>query len=275
MGITTTQNISQPAAQPSSSMDVAKKLKLQKAVREFEALFVSYMLKAMRESVQKRDIDGETFGGDLFDDMFNVEVAKAMAKQGSFGIAEMLYRKMTGESLSDASFDTNAFLQLRASKIRFARVPQKTTETSGIQPSLADRVNRFQAAIDAVAQKHGIDSTLIKAVIATESAGNPRAMSSKNAKGLMQLLDSTAAEMGVENVWDPKQNIEGGTKYLRQLLEQFDGNVALALASYNAGPKRVLKYKGIPPIQETQSYVSRVLQLWKHFQQQEGIKDEE
>ena len=85
------------------------------------------------------------------------------------------------------------------------------------------------------------------------------ALSKANAKGLMQLIDSTATDMGVKNVWNPAQNIEGGTKYISKMLKKYDGDVELSLAAYNAGPGNVDKYNGIPPFDETQKYVKRVL----------------
>jgi soluble lytic murein transglycosylase-like protein len=109
------------------------------------------------------------------------------------------------------------------------------------------------------AKRHHVDPSLIQAVIAQESGGHPRAISSKGAKGLMQLMDGTAREMGVKDSMNPTENILGGTRYLRALLDRFDGDVSLALASYNAGAGAVERYGGIPPYPETQRYVEHVL----------------
>lgn len=108
------------------------------------------------------------------------------------------------------------------------------------------------------AAKHGVDENLIKGVIAAESNFNPRAVSRKQALGLMQLLPETAARYSVGNIFDPAQNIEAGTHYLKDLLAQYRGNLPLALAAYNAGPEMVERYGGIPPFRETQSYVRRI-----------------
>lgn len=108
------------------------------------------------------------------------------------------------------------------------------------------------------AAKHGVDENLIKGVIAAESNFNPRAISRKQALGLMQLLPETAARYAVGNIFDPAQNIEAGTHYLKDLLAQYRGNLPLALAAYNAGPEMVERYGGIPPFRETQSYVRRI-----------------
>ena len=109
------------------------------------------------------------------------------------------------------------------------------------------------------AKKHNVDPKLVKAVIRAESNWNPSAVSSKGAVGMMQLMPQTANDMGVGNPLNAEENIEGGTKYLRYLLNKFNGNLALALAAYNAGPARVEKVRGVPSIPETMNYVNRVM----------------
>jgi hypothetical protein len=116
----------------------------------------------------------------------------------------------------------------------------------------------FANLIHDAAAKHGVDEALIQRVIAAESNFNPRAVSRKDALGLMQLLPETAARYSIANVFDPEQNIDGGTHYLKDLLEQYKGNLPLALAAYNAGPDMVERYGGIPPFPETQGYVRRI-----------------
>lgn len=110
------------------------------------------------------------------------------------------------------------------------------------------------------ARRHGVSPALVRAVVAVESGFDPRAVSAKGARGLMQLMPATAAELNVENVYDPAQNLDGGTRHLRALLDGFDGDVRLALAAYNAGAGAVRRHGGMPPYAETREYVRKVLQ---------------
>jgi soluble lytic murein transglycosylase len=110
--------------------------------------------------------------------------------------------------------------------------------------------------------KYKLEPSLIKAVITAESNWKPTAVSSKGAIGLMQLMPSTASDMLVRNPYDPEENIEGGSRYLRYLLDIFNGDLTLALAAYNAGPETVRRFGNVPPIAETQQYVKRVLSIY-------------
>jgi soluble lytic murein transglycosylase-like protein len=116
----------------------------------------------------------------------------------------------------------------------------------------------YRDLIEAAASRYSVDADLITSVIAAESNFDPKAISRRNARGLMQLLPETAARLGVKNIFDPSENIDGGTRYLRDLLQRYRNDLALTLAAYNAGPDRVRQYGSVPPFAETRSYVRRV-----------------
>lgn len=125
----------------------------------------------------------------------------------------------------------------------------------------------FEQLIRTCSEKYGVNPSLVKAVIHAESGYNPNAVSSKGASGLMQLMPSTAKSLKVADRFNPKDNVEGGVKYLRFLLDTFRGDVSLAVAAYNAGLNKVAKYGGIPPYNETRTYVNRVLSYMKSYQE--------
>jgi soluble lytic murein transglycosylase-like protein len=127
--------------------------------------------------------------------------------------------------------------------------------------------NEFSDVIDLAARKYRIDPALVRAVIHAESGFNARARSPKGAKGLMQLMPATAHEAGVKDAYVPEQNIHGGTQYLAGMLAQFNQDVTLAAAAYNAGPGAVGKYQGVPPYAETQAYVKRVNILYRRYRE--------
>lgn len=119
----------------------------------------------------------------------------------------------------------------------------------------------FDGVIREASRRYGLSVALIRAIIRTESAFDPMAVSRAGAQGLMQLMPALSRELGVKDPFDPRQNIMAGSRYLSALLDEHDGNLELALASYNAGPGNVARYQGIPPFKETQAYVERITKL--------------
>ncbi|GMR22699.1 MAG: hypothetical protein BMS9Abin37_1067 [Acidobacteriota bacterium] len=142
-------------------------------------------------------------------------------------------------------------------------VPNEIVRDQGADPTEVRLLSHLESVIRPAAAKYGLDPNLVAAVIWAESSGDPNAVSRKGAQGLMQLMPATARELGVGNVLDPGQNVDGGSHYLRRMLDEHDGDLSLALAAYNAGPDAVRKYGGVPPYRETRDYVGRVMRVYK------------
>jgi hypothetical protein len=130
-------------------------------------------------------------------------------------------------------------------------------EVPAAEPAPANQPPYYQL-VAAAASRYGVDAELITSVMEVESHFDPKAISLKNARGLMQLLPETAARLGVKDIFDPQQNIDAGTRYLKELMQLYNNDLTLALAAYNAGPDKVQKYGDVPPYRETQSYVKQV-----------------
>jgi soluble lytic murein transglycosylase-like protein len=128
-----------------------------------------------------------------------------------------------------------------------------------------ERHRRYDTIIRDAAERYGVDTALVKAVIRAESDFVPWAVSPKGAQGLMQLMPATARMHNVWRVWEPRQNVEGGVRHLRQLLDRYSGNIRLALAAYNAGEGAVATHRGVPPYPETIEYLNRVLRFRDHY----------
>jgi soluble lytic murein transglycosylase-like protein len=151
----------------------------------------------------------------------------------------------------------------------------KRADSSGRAPvhiSQIIKCKNLEVVVEKYARQYGVDEDLVWAVIRQESGFNPGAVSPKGAIGLMQLMPGTAALMGVSDPFDVEQNIAGGVKYLEQCLNQFNQDVPLALAAYNAGPGNVIKYQGCPPFAETRNYVASILQAYAGESIQEDWK---
>ncbi len=187
----------------------------------------------------------------------NAPILRSAALQKALALAPV---RRSSASAGGATFATS----LSAAESSAATRSRPTTPTSGkvlaaIYTTDTARGLPFQSLIESAARKYGIRPALLAALVKQESNFNPNAQSGVGAKGLTQLMDATARGLGVTDSFDPAQSLEGGARFLGGLLKQFKGNESLALAAYNAGPGAVQKYGGIPPYQETQRYVPKVL----------------
>ena len=286
------------ASSPASTQNTQKPVdeELLKACKEFESLFVSYLLQTMRKTSQMGgELFGNGLGSDIYSGMFDTEVAQKMSEGKGLGLAPLLYKHLYTEGntedivplslaasqphwgiirssvqsaaaqagLDQKAKSTTVNHTARESANPFSvRIPSQVSRWSG---TMFQRIQPYHQDIMQASGKYQMDPALVYAVISQESAGNPTVVSKSGAKGLMQLMDGTASELGVQNSFDPKQNIEGGTKYLRQQIDRFGGDLKLALAAYNAGPGAVSRYGGIPPYKETTEYVDKVMAYYQEY----------
>jgi len=269
---------SRPGSDRSISLEQSRSLESQKkqlykAAKNMESLFLYQLLKTMRQTIPETELS-DTFGSggglgkDIYTQMFDQELATKMAGAGTKSIADMLYASLekvleqqyNGEKSQEPAgineiLPGNKYVEIKNQESAEVESAGKNkSKTSYLE--LSENYGRI---IKEAANKYKLSPSLIAAVIKAESNGNPEAVSSAGAKGLMQLIDTTAADMGVTDVFDPQENINGGAKYLRNLLDRF-GDVKIALAAYNAGPEAVKRYGGIPPYRETINYVNSVME---------------
>lgn len=221
-------------------------------------LFLRMMQLQLMGSLTRGDSLGD-IRGDVRDNSFALLLAMAMA--GSPGGGE------GGTAVSPAAHTGNGQNEIKS---RQSRHPVKTEgqprqegqPVSSPPKKMGEGINSL---ISGVADKYNLDPALLKAVVKVESHFNPRAVSPAGAMGLMQLMPKTAAALGVKDAFNVQENLEGGARYLKSMLDRFRGDVNLALAAYNAGPGAVKKYGGVPPYRETMEYVRRVKESRKEF----------
>jgi len=235
---------------------------LKEVARQFEAMFASYMLKTMNQSVQRDDLVRENMGENIFRDMLMDEYGNKMASGKGMGLSDLIYKSLKNDPSQAASY-AGKVRDYKSRKyinqaLKYSAGDFGTVKQYKLNESVDDRMKKVEPLIQYTAKQHGLDPNLLKAVVRQESQGNPTAISKAGAKGLMQLMDTTAQAMGVRNSFNQHQNLDGGARYLKQLLQDFNGNEELALAAYNAGPDSVKKYNGVPPFPETQEYVANV-----------------
>ena len=169
------------------------------------------------------------------------------------------------EPAVDQNFQSILDASMSAKTEKTASVEDKVFSPTAVASSKKASKEELDSIIEKYSSKNNLDSDFVKALIKQESGFQSTAKSHCGAMGLMQLMPATASSLGVHNPYDPEQNIAGGTKYLKGLMDRFEGNKELALAAYNAGPGAVKKYGGIPPYKETQHYVKNVISNYHNY----------
>ncbi len=259
----------QPLAQlQRSAADALSPEQAARVARGFEAMFIHELYKTMRQAMLDDDSESDdgdlSFGADILNTLGGIELAHQLSQTSQgIGIAQLVYQHLTGnKSLPLITEQPSA--PPKPAQEASNRTPPPSPSHSPLLDRIEQRLQMHNDAIKQASREYGVPTWLIKAVIAAESAGRADAISPAGAKGLMQLMDATATEVGVENVFDPTENIRGGTRYLRWMLDRF-GSIPLALAAYNAGPGAVERYGNIPPYAETRAYVERVQEYARQF----------
>jgi soluble lytic murein transglycosylase-like protein len=245
-----------------------------KAALDFESMFLGQLMKGMRQSIGKDESGEVSKERQMFTEMLDQQYASLssrstahlndnapeQAKSGNLkSLAAQIYRSMIQKDVSSSDIP---FSPLPTLPYAPTRKPEGNAAGLG---SIQLNPKALQVLAESAGKKHGLPAELIRSVIQTESAGHVDAVSSAGAKGLMQIMDTTAADLGLKNSFDPEANVDAGVRYLKSLVKRFGGDLEKALAGYNAGPGAVEKHGGIPPFPETQNYVKQVLRKMKQF----------
>jgi soluble lytic murein transglycosylase-like protein len=257
-----------------------------KAALDFEAMFMGQLMKGMRNSISHDTLNAPSPARQMFTEMLDQKYAAQnsqspshqmpdapeRAKSGALkSLAAQIYRSMIRHEASTLLGQPNASADVLATATSPSLLGSSATKPAALSQAPVVPAIRLNPAVlntlsESAGRKHGLPASLIRSVIQTESAGDTTAVSSAGAKGLMQLMDGTAKDLGVQDSFDPEANVDGGARYLKQLLRRFDGDISKTLAGYNAGPGAVEKHGGIPPFKETQNYVRTVLRRMSEYE---------
>lgn len=251
-----------------ANIDVQKVARAKEAAKQFEAFFVSRMLEVMTKNINTSGLVEDNSAIKAFNSMYMDELAKNIAGSGSFGIKNAVFYDLMRRQPGMENVTKSKIMDLKSSSILINKdVSFSPFSVQSERNRNADNrkiLPHIEQIVEKASQKYGVRESLIMAVIKAESGFDPYAVSPKGAKGLMQIMDATAKDLGVKNVWSIYDNIMGGTRYLSQLIRRFSDET-LGLAAYNAGQGNVVRHNGVPPFNETVNYIRRVREYEKIY----------
>jgi Rod binding domain-containing protein len=232
----------------SLSPQTASMLSLKKASLEFERLLVEQMLSSMEKSLENGFFESSGSASSYYGGLFREALSKEMVGETGMGLSMMLQEQAQFRPSGTMSSSLN-YLE---------RNPSKAASLYRWNPPTDDVKRKMQDLVCLEAERAGVPENLALMLVEAESGFDSKARSRVGAMGLTQLMPATADALGVKNPWNAEENIAGGLRYLRGLMDRFDGNRRLALAAYNAGPEAVEKHGGVPPYPETIDYIARI-----------------
>ncbi|ERP39377.1 transglycosylase SLT domain-containing protein [Chitinivibrio alkaliphilus] len=259
--------------------DLAHDARLKAVAGEFQQIFTDIMVRSMRATVPQNSLVPQSLAEDMYQQMLDSEIARLMSEQGDSSLSQGIIRQVSPELAQNHENTLSALSRLKSEgrprpSIERIDGPEKSQVSSGdtneagverpsspekrLSSVAAQTTAAYEHIIGMASQEFAVDKNIIAAIIHAESSGRPRAQSPAGAKGLMQLMDGTARDMGVQDSFDPVDNIRGGTRYFKKMYERYEGDLSLALAAYNAGPGNVDRYGGVPPFGETLRYIDTV-----------------
>lgn len=262
-----------PAERPDNDLDG-----LRRVATQFESLFYGQLIRSMRETVPENGFWGAGGGTKIYRQMHDQAMADGLAAGGGLGIANLIVRQLehslAGEEAGGAVnmpptplpptpsvSSLQAYQRQGQTGERIARMVRLRHRADAVGGAVADSLSRYQRELSQAADATNLDPALVLAVMVRESGGDAGAVSVRGAQGLMQLMPGTAREVGVDDLADPAQNLQGGATYLARMLRRYDGDLDLALAAYNSGPGAVDRAGGVPDYPETRAYVKAVKRL--------------
>ncbi len=229
--------------------DIENMYKLKEACRQFEALFISQLLKEMEKTVPKDPIIKNNAENSIYRFFYTNALSQKIAEDSPFSISKILFNSFKEQLSYKSKLPKKVYNQPIKLKVETKFKPLNTNN---------NKMKIIEKAIDDASKRFHVPKRLLYGIIKAESSFNPYAVSKAGAIGLMQLMPQTALELGVRDLFNIRENIMGGAKYIAKLIREFK-NYEKALAAYNAGPTNVEKFGGIPPFKETQNYVRKVL----------------